>query len=82
MTLLTIGSIVLASIALASTFMISRKMKTGWLVSMIFNCAALPYDGITRQYGFIATGALAFVIAWVAFVRWGRDADSDPPCKG
>lgn len=70
--LLTAGSVVLAILMLLSTYLISRKQREGWLVSIICNVVAVPYDYFTRQYGFWAVSAVSLAIAISAWVRWTR----------
>lgn len=71
-TLLIGGSVVLASIAVVSQFVLSQKYRAGWLLSILFSTLALPYDLITHQYGFMATSVLGIFIAANGWRKWGR----------
>lgn len=71
--ILTIGSILLACIQLASTYLLTRKNRRGWLLSITANIVALPYDTITGQYGFLPVCGLNLAMACRAWIAWGRD---------
>lgn len=72
--MLTAGSAVLASLALLSMWLISRRRASGWAVAIAGQFLWLPYDVITRQFGFIAITVASvpvYVNGWRTF-RAGR----------
>lgn len=70
--LLLAGSVVIASLQLAGSYVISRKRAAGWVISMLTCTLAIPYDALTRQYGFIVTSVISFAIAVRAFRQWSE----------
>lgn len=70
--LLTAGSAVLASAQLITMWLLARKHRGGWLASITASVAAVPYDILTGQYGFLVVDALYLAMAWRAWRSWGR----------
>lgn len=68
--LLIFGSIALAFTGLLSMFLVARKKRAGWIIGIACDLLSLPYDITTRQYGYVATSAVALAIAGSAFRRW------------
>lgn len=66
------GSTALAAVNLAGLILIARKRRWGWLVLLASDVAALPYQYMTLQYGFLVTGVAGGGIAVRAFASWGR----------
>jgi hypothetical protein len=73
---LTAGSSVLALVALASMWLISRKQAAGWAVAIAAQALWVPYDVVTRQFGFIAISAASvpvYVRGWRNFRVGSRE---------
>jgi len=69
-TLLIAGSVLLASVQLASTFLLTRKNRAGWIASMAACAIGLGYDIVTYQYGFLPVCVLNFILAVRAWFAW------------
>lgn len=65
--MLTAGSIVLATLNLTVMALLARSIPAGWLVGLGEMAIGVPYDIVTRQYGFVAVTA---VMAWVYIKGW------------
>lgn len=73
--ILATGSTVLALLALASMWLISRKRAAGWLLAIAAQALWVPYDVVTRQLGFILI-TIASVPVYVRGWRNFRAPDS------
>jgi hypothetical protein len=71
--LYVVGSVVLASTTLSSQWVVSRHKRWGWMILMIGDILGVPYEWITKQYGFEVVCLAGFVIAFRAFRSWGRE---------
>lgn len=74
--MLTAGSSVLALVALVSMWLISRKQAAGWAVAIAAQALWVPYDVVTRQFGFIVITAASvpvYVRGWQRFRAGGRE---------
>lgn len=74
--LLVVGSCICASLGLLGMWLIARKHRVGWLVSLIANVVGIAYDSVTRQYGWIVGSIVGAVISVRAWRAW-KDA-TDP----
>jgi hypothetical protein len=66
----TAGSAVLAVTSLASMWLISRHRASGWAAAIAAQALWVPYDCVTRQWGFIAITAASvpvYVNGWRRF---------------
>jgi hypothetical protein len=79
--LLTIGSVVLASAGLASQGLLARKHRAGWVAGLVAQVLAVPYDLVTRQYGFVALSAVAMAICVRGWRNWSQPEDTPPVRK-
>ena len=70
--LLVAGSVVLACIQLASTWLLGRKARAGWVLSVTANLVAVPYDSATSQFGFVAVSVINLAISVRAWIAWGH----------
>ena len=81
--LLTAGSVVLATLNLTVMALLARSVPAGWLLGLAELAIGVPYDIVTRQFGFVAVSvvmAWVYVRGWVNFRRnrkreEARDAD-------
>lgn len=74
--MLTAGSAVLAVLNLTVMALVARHRPEGWLIGIAAQVLWIPYDAVTRQWGFIAISAVAipvYVHGWRRF-RAGREA--------
>jgi hypothetical protein len=82
---LEFGSIVLAVTLLAGTWMISRRVRLGWLYLCGMQLPAGAYDIVTRQYGFVAVSLVGGWLYWRGWqIRGSKnlilgDSESDCP---
>ena len=65
--MLTAGSAVLAALNLTVMALLARSVPAGWLLGLAEMTLGIPYDIVTRQYGFVAVSA---VMAWVYVKGW------------
>jgi hypothetical protein len=79
--LLTIGSVVLASVGLASQGLLARKHRAGWVAGLVAQVLAVPYDLVTRQFGFVALSAVAMGICVRGWRNWSQPDDTPPVRK-
>lgn len=66
------GSAVLAVITLVSMALLAEKTPAGWLVAIGAQVLWVPYDVVTRQYGFLLITAVSvpvYVRGWRSFRR-------------
>src|SRR5487761_1846528 len=76
--LLTAGSAVIAVCGAGGSWLLSRKAAAGWLMILAAQLTGLPYDTVTRQWGFIPVTLAAIpasVRGWRRFRRDERKAD-------
>jgi hypothetical protein len=62
----------LALVNVSVMFALSRGLRWGWLGSIAAQVLWLPYDILTRQYGFILLGAAVIVADVQGWERAGR----------
>jgi len=70
--LLTAGSIILAALNLTVMGLLARSIPAGWLLGLAQMTIGVPYDIVTRQYGFVAVTAVTvpvYVKVWRNFRR-------------
>lgn len=72
--LLLDGSIVFALLMMIQTWLLARKMRSGWALGVVILLLAIPYDLMTSQPGYVVSGLVSLVISYQAFARW-EDAD-------
>jgi hypothetical protein len=65
--LLTAGSVVLAGLNLTVMALLARSVPAGWLLGLGELVLGVPYDIVTRQFGFVA---VSVVMAWVYVRGW------------
>ena len=85
MTLLLLGSTFLAACQLCSMLLVSRHKPSGWLFAIAVQAAWIPYDIVTRQFGFLAISAVSvpvYLHGWRNFRRAGRDRDACAAPRG
>lgn len=68
--ILLFGSVILACIQLASSWSLMHKWRVGWAFSITANLVAIPYDLITRQYGFVVVILINLCIAARGWRTW------------
>lgn len=68
-----INSWTLGGVAAAGVFIVGRKKTWGWLILVGAQAMWITYGIATRQYGFIASGALFATINGNNWRRWRRD---------
>ena len=73
----TAGSVVLAVTSLASMWLISRHLASGWAVAIAAQALWVPYDFCTRQWGFIAITAASLPV-YVNGLRRFRAEEKGP----
>lgn len=71
--LLIVGSVVLAIVQLTSSWLLARKSRKGWLLSMTSNVLGIPYDTLTSQYGFVVVSSLNLVVSIRGWRAWKED---------
>ena len=76
-----VGSVILGLSSLAATWLLGKKHRWAWLVMGLERLLCIPYDVITRQYGFIILDAMTVVIAWQSWASWGRDSEATERMK-
>lgn len=64
------GSFVLGAMFMVSTFLLGRKVRIGWLVTIIADIAAALYDGVTNQPGLAIISVGMTVVAFNAWRKW------------
>jgi hypothetical protein len=70
--MLTAGSAVMAAVTLLSMGLLARKAAAGWAVAIGAQVLWVPYDVVTRQFGFLAVTAASvpvYVRGWRNFRR-------------
>lgn len=67
---LVAGSALVAAIQLTSSFLLMRKNRAGWVVSVACNLVACPFDFYTAQYGFALVSVLNMGLAVRAWHTW------------
>jgi len=72
---LACGSVLLASMQLASSLLLKNHMKSGWVIVLVMNVAGLWYDWHTRQVGYLGLAAFNIPVAFLAWRKWGREVD-------
>lgn len=75
--LLVVGSIILAVGTVVFMVCISRQYRIGWLIGLATQAVAIPYDGITRQYGMLVLALVLSVIYAKSLANWSRPAASN-----
>jgi nicotinamide riboside transporter PnuC len=80
--LLIVGSVVLAIVQLTSSWLLARKSRKGWLLSMSSNVLGIPYDALTSQYGFVIVSSLNLVVAIRGWRAWKEDKPATPVLTG
>lgn len=69
-TILSIGNVVIM-------YLLSRYRLAGWYANAGWQFAWLPYDILSRQYGFVMLFALYLVISFRTIVRIRNDNDAE-----
>ena len=73
--LLIFGSVILAGTQAFSQLVIARKHRWGWYLALLASLLAVPYEIITRQYGFLVSCASGCIISLHALHVWKDRAD-------
>lgn len=68
MTLLTVGSVVLAVINVGVMWAMAHRWRFAWHGNLGLQLAWLPYDFLTRQYGLLALGAVMTFVSIKAII--------------
>lgn len=76
MNVLTYGSTAVAACVLASSLLLSKRMRSGWAVSVLANAVGVAYDLVTRQPGFLAMSAVMLVISSRAWFAWASPKEN------
>ena len=64
------GSAALTVLQLGAQLLTARLNRWGWVLRIIVNVAAIPYDLVTRQYFFTVAAIAGIVVAARAFRGW------------
>jgi hypothetical protein len=73
--LLIFGSVILAGTQAFSQLVIARKHRWGWGVGLLVNLLGMPYEIITRQYGFLVSCTSGCIISLHALHAWKDQGD-------
>jgi hypothetical protein len=65
--LLFAGSLIIAVLSVLSLWLIERGSRTGWLVGLITQIIAIPYDILTHQLPMLG---LVSALSWVYARKW------------
>lgn len=66
------GSAVLAALQALYMWLLKDRNRAGWALMGAVNVIGLPYDWFTLQYGYFALTLFNFLIAPLAWKKWGR----------
>lgn len=68
--ILTVGSFVLAGLGLLVTWLLGRKRRVGFMINLAIQVLWVPYDVITRQYGFLLFTITGVPICISSWLKW------------
>lgn len=64
------GSIVFAVLFIVQTWLLAKKHRSGWALSIFNLLLAVPYDILTSQPGYVLSSLISLVISMQAWRRW------------
>lgn len=61
------GSITLSTLGVVVMAMLGQQMRSAWILGTLVQAAWVPYDVLTKQYGFLITTAVCIPLYMIGY---------------